>query len=186
MLDITNPLYPLLPSLAIEEPSEPKDGGYFQRGSWAARHGVILSVNVHMKMMRPIGVGLSWPLTVVTMGCLDEGEPGMAMRNLTNNRFEAIVKREESWSLLERHAAVQSIPVHDGKSIQIVTHRPHREAHCGPDGLSSDPGFVADPRMIVFDGRCQVTGLSEAQARRLSLLWQALLQRQENSRLNHA
>lgn len=186
MLDITHPFYPILPSLAIEEPSEPKGGGYFQRGSWAARHGVILSVNVHMKMMRPIGVGLSWPLTVVTMGCLDEGEPGMAVRNLTNNRFEAIAKREESWSLLKRYATVQSIPVCDGKSIQIVTHRPHREVHHDDGGLTSDSSFVEDPRMIVFDGRCQVTGLSEVQARRLSLLWQALLRRQENSRLSHA
>ena len=186
MLDITHPFYPILPSLALVEPSEPKGGGCFRLGSWAARHGVILSVNVHGQMMRPIGIGLSWPLMVVTVGCLGEGEPGMALRNLTDQHFEAVMKREASWSLLERHAAVQSIPVHDGKSIQIVTHRPHREAHCGPDGLSSDSGFVADPRMIVFDGRCQVTGLSEAQARRLSLLWQALLQRQENSRLNHA
>lgn len=186
MLDITHPFYPLLPSLALAGPSEPKGGGYFQRGSWAARHGVILSVNVHMKMMRPIGIVLSWPLTVVTLGCLDEGEPGTALRNLTDHHFEALAKREVSWSLLERHAAVQSIPIHGGKSIQIVTHRPHREAYVDFEESTSDPGFVEAPRMIVFDGHCQVTGLSETQARRLSLLWQALLQRQTNSRLNHA
>ena len=32
MLDITHPFYPILPSLALVEPSEPKGGGCFRLG----------------------------------------------------------------------------------------------------------------------------------------------------------
>lgn len=188
MLDIAHPFYPLLPSLALAEPSEPNGGACFQRGHWVARHGVILSMSVHMRMMRPIGIGLSWPLTVVTLGCLDEGEPGMAVENIVDYHFHAITKHEpsQSWSLLGQHARVQSIPVYGDKSIQIVGHSPHREVHRDDEEHRSDSDFVESPQMIVFDGHCQVTGLSVGQARRLSLLWRALLQGHTSSGLNHA
>lgn len=184
MLEINDPVYPLLPAFALERREEPRYPQTAQCGSWQIKDGSVFhrllaegfGYVVGRNFRYSIGTNLPWCLAILAAGCLEEshqklGESGsLTLRKVADHLFARVAEEHPLAATLGLPARqVWAIPVEQGK-IEVVEHGSY-------SFFGQKEGEPCDANFMVRFQYAQVTGLLEGEARRLALLWRAVLLR---------
>lgn len=184
MLEISDPCYPLLPTFALERREEPRYPQTAQCGFWQIKDGSVFrslpaegfGYVVGRNFRYSLGTNLPWCLAILAASCLEEsnqrlgGGASLTLRKVADHLFAQVAEEHPLASILGLPACRGwSIPVEQGK-IEVVEH-----GSCSFFGQKE--GEPCDANFMVRFQYAQVTGLLEGEARRLALLWRAVLLR---------
>lgn len=182
MLEMSDPVYPLLPTFALQRREAPHHSQTAQCGSWKIKDGSVFhrlpaegfGCGVGRDFRYSLGTNLPWCLAVLAAGCLEESyqkRGNLTLSKVADRLFEQVAEDRPETALRPALGLpalqVWVIPLDQGK-IEVVKH-----------GSFSFFGLKeGEPCFMVRFEHAQVTGLLEGEARRLALLWRAVLLRQ--------
>lgn len=187
MLEISDPVYPLLPTFALERREEPRYPQTARCGFWQIKDGsVFRSLPVEgfgyaagRNFRYSLGTNLPWCLAILAAGCLEEsdqrlgGSGSLTLRKVADHLFAQVAEEHPGTApppaLGLPVRQVWTIPVEQGR-IEVVEHG-------GYSFFGQKEGELCDANFMVRFEYAQVTGLLEGEARRLALLWRAVLLR---------
>lgn len=185
MLEMSDPVYPLLPTFALQRREAPHHSELVQCGSWQIKDGSVFhhlpaegfGYGVGRNFRHALGTNLPWCLAVLAAGCLEESyqkRKNLTLSKVADHLFEQVAEDRPETALPPALGlpARQVWVIHlDQGEIEVVKH-----GNFSFYGLKE--GEPCDANFMVRFEHAQVTGLLEGEARRLALLWRAVLLRQ--------